>query len=866
MACININHPEYKKLLTELEKEGLTNQVNIQGTIHQYQEATGTDMFPPIDYLLAKLLGKTWEVKVANENEFSKISNSSKNSVKKGIADVFESNPELANTVYEALGFQTELPFVESQYTLDDNFIINDELIVTKKLQDMNVNNWDGSINTELDKIRNEIRKLPVGSKFNVSKYTNPINITLEELISTINLSESNKALLEKIRPLIKNTKIQYVDKFILKNAGAVYSDKYNAIRINKSEKNIPLEEILMHELLHAATFRKITYFETNTKGLSEKELLALNELENIRKVLQEEGKKWYDKPRRVRDINFLDGYATESIHEIISYAFTNKGFRDAISEIPYKGNKSILDKLVELIANIFGVKQDTVLNALLANAEVLLEDSRYEIKGHSTGKLPKGISIGDQNIFKTNIESIDDFVNNIKATFSKITDKDVAHKTYLKIGIKVHPDKGVYPTEYFQKLQDEYDEWKRINLGVNESETFEDIWEKMSSEEKAVWIDMELEMQKLKKKQAEAQAAKNKQDTRRNNELTERIRLENISTGILTGSWESLDKETMLWGIETGRIKLSHFIAKHENPIIQSLYSIIERDVWDKIPIKLNNEPNPKHRGSVATDAIGQIYDITIYTNGVFNSSTDQFSGNIFANVVAHETIHKFTLALLYGDMRYLTKLGFKEESILKSRKELDDIYKIAKDTYTGNFSSIKYALSNMAEFVAGFVDKPAFVGLLHYASNYVETTERIPITTEYDKNFVEALLDRIHEWIVRLFNPNFKINPKKTKTIYESQTVTKEEPLYNRYVKAVEDLFSLQNQVGPDSQLQTTNLLGYTGDITNRFTKLYGDENNLNSNFNQYFPDYSYLTDEEKEVFLRGVESGDLSINCTI
>jgi len=314
------------------------------------------------------------------ELDFNNTSESIKvnETITDGIDFVFESNPELANSVYEALGFNKKLAFVKSDNTIDDDFYIKDELIITKELQNIRTNNFDGSINIELSELKDKLNKLSIGNKFNVSEYTKPSITNLEEVLNKINLSESNKILLEKIRPLIKNIKIEYVDKFILANSGAVYSDKYNTIRINKSEKNIPLEELLMHELLHAATFRKITYFETNTKGLSEKESLALNELENIRKVLKEASDKyWNNRTRYARSVNPLEGYRTDSIHEIISYAFTNEEFRNAIAEIPYTGNKSILDKLVELIANIFGVKQNTVLNALLANAEVLLNNNQ---------------------------------------------------------------------------------------------------------------------------------------------------------------------------------------------------------------------------------------------------------------------------------------------------------------------------------------------------------------------------------------------------------------------------------------------------------------------------------------------------------
>jgi predicted kinase len=35
---------------------------------------------------------------------------------------------------------------------------------------------------------------------------------------------------------------------------------------------------------------------------------------------------------------------------------------------------------------------------------------------------------------------------------------------------------------------------------------------------------------------------------------------------------------------------------------------------------------------------------------------------------------------------------------------------------------------------------------------------------------------------------------------------------------------------------------------------------------NFEQYFPEYSYLSEEERQVFMQGVESGDITITCTV
>lgn len=50
MACINIKHPEYINLVNKLSEFGITNPVDIQGKIHEYQEETNTDLFPGLDY------------------------------------------------------------------------------------------------------------------------------------------------------------------------------------------------------------------------------------------------------------------------------------------------------------------------------------------------------------------------------------------------------------------------------------------------------------------------------------------------------------------------------------------------------------------------------------------------------------------------------------------------------------------------------------------------------------------------------------------------------------------------------------------------------------------------------------------------
>lgn len=41
--------------------------------------------------------------------------------------------------------------------------------------------------------------------------------------------------------------------------------------------------------------------------------------------------------------------------------------------------------------------------------------------------------------------------------------------------------------------------------------------------------------------------------------------------------------------------------------------------------------------------------------------------------------------------------------------------------------------------------------------------------------------------------------------------------------------------------------------------------DQSDITTNFEQYFPDYSYLSEDERQVFIKGIESGDITITCT-
>lgn len=81
MACINIKHPEYINLVSRLSEFGITNPVDIQGKIHEYQEETNTDLFPGLDYfniedeVVNNVLEKRQNKIQANQQQLSVIDN-----------------------------------------------------------------------------------------------------------------------------------------------------------------------------------------------------------------------------------------------------------------------------------------------------------------------------------------------------------------------------------------------------------------------------------------------------------------------------------------------------------------------------------------------------------------------------------------------------------------------------------------------------------------------------------------------------------------------------------------------------------------------------------------------------------------------
>ena len=97
LKCVNINHPQFKNLvkITGM-KVGI-----LSAKIGAWQEKNNTDSFPTLE-------------------ELGMVTTST--SVKEGVSELFESNPELANTVYSIMGLniinESEITYTDEEGNL----------------------------------------------------------------------------------------------------------------------------------------------------------------------------------------------------------------------------------------------------------------------------------------------------------------------------------------------------------------------------------------------------------------------------------------------------------------------------------------------------------------------------------------------------------------------------------------------------------------------------------------------------------------------------------------------------------------------------------------------------------------------------
>ncbi|NDD56094.1 hypothetical protein EBZ39_19880, partial [bacterium] len=274
--------------------------------------------------------------------EYSFNENVEKN-IKEGVEELFNSNLELANQVYEALGFE----------------------VPTTKLQGKK-KNLQGDIVT-----------------FDV----------VEELASNERKDLPESILLKKLFqsnyiPKLKNGDILLGSQY----RGGSFSLGSNYIEVKGANKDI-VAKILNHELLHSVTTNIIRNYqvyvgEITTESiekdvkykkidLTEKQINALNELVRLKnKVItyyKNNSDNIQDKyPDLGKSDYFIrNQYSEADLDEFISEVFSNKNLIEVLKQIPSEGKKSNLFKdFVDAIAKILGFTNTSILEDVIAYSE----------------------------------------------------------------------------------------------------------------------------------------------------------------------------------------------------------------------------------------------------------------------------------------------------------------------------------------------------------------------------------------------------------------------------------------------------------------------------------------------------------------
>ena len=326
--CINTNNPEFLKLLAESgEKQGV-----FAMTISKWMTESGIhNRYPTLQELGITAM----------------------ESAKPGVQELFDSTPELANAVYEALGFE----------------------IPTTKLEGRKL---------EYDELDN-----PIITFFDVTK----------ELTSNERKNLPSSILINKLLNGNFLPKINETDIVLGVTEGGIWRPNLKKIEASGNNKST-LSKKIAHELLHSVTGNIIISYQ-NLKGdfdftnkyaldqikqgyikpvkLNDTQIEALDNLVRLRNkvinYIKQNKESLIKKDRGFGNYDyFINTNYTDKdsdLHEFISEVFSNPELINILKEIPTEGKKSNLFKdFVDAIAKILGFNNTSILEDIIAYSE----------------------------------------------------------------------------------------------------------------------------------------------------------------------------------------------------------------------------------------------------------------------------------------------------------------------------------------------------------------------------------------------------------------------------------------------------------------------------------------------------------------
>lgn len=362
--------------------------------------------------------------------------------IKEGVKDIFESNPELANEVYEALGlskqineiadtkkvdefikkYKEALPNIKDGKTLISHLqtISNRNTGTTKQFADLIIKL--SRQNKSLEKLLNNsnLYAKPDGvgdeGAFHWSLFN---NLSVNKIVLELNHFKTNTYDDVFLHELIHNLTTQ----FIVKDSDLFNQDFYNKVKElhsvfdNHLENNRKINEPLLKSTKEDVKNikRLIEYFNFLPSDAIQQELifgkigsistikdvkLDFKSLENKSKedVLQELNTLLGFKENRVKEIEKGDkdyyyfnskSFKQEMVlSEFLATFMNDAEFREQLKNIDYKNNKSLFQKIIDLIGEFLGLtKNESIYNEFVLTLTNFINDNDYSSIAKQTQK-----------------------------------------------------------------------------------------------------------------------------------------------------------------------------------------------------------------------------------------------------------------------------------------------------------------------------------------------------------------------------------------------------------------------------------------------------------------------------------------------
>ncbi len=350
--------------------------------------------------------------------------------IKPGVQELFESNPELANQVYSALGVnQFKFASLNKYSNLNESTLSkkeeavaflqsldNKRLFSPSEMLSRISNAETSKINKGLSDYLNTILEQYQG--IYTEESANPYRIEFKENLKLSNddtgiefgtlggFNQAGKKFfnLDKIESrdvisLILHEFAHDIEPYVRKKDNSLH-EKTKNLQTPLTEKQKELGSKL-NELRKFTISYLAEDFKKNRVAKLEKDVIDYEngkilepfgtpasrvyidnlkrEIEKTKKVIEDnEVKKYIEKSTNI--FFYRSHYGLSNINEFIAESLTNEEFRKVLNEIPYK-NTTVLSYLFELFQKILGIKKDTVLSEALNLIHELATTKREQIR-----------------------------------------------------------------------------------------------------------------------------------------------------------------------------------------------------------------------------------------------------------------------------------------------------------------------------------------------------------------------------------------------------------------------------------------------------------------------------------------------------